>query len=269
MLEDDKDDVSIEAPFNLEDEFEEAAALEKTKQDAIKQAKLAHEEMIASLPDQRVAYASQQSRYAESAKHRAEMVRLGNLAAKQAEAKYKRENPEARDLVFRTQSSATLIPEGKEIDLGSFYRKVLDVVMWRSDKFVTQKAILAEVNKDFMHAPQNTNIWTRPLPKWQLKNMSAFIDGNRPQWGVSLTNCNTLSECRKAMLLAKEALSTNKVAKVTITITPKRVLVDDVAYPISKVKTGNNEYPSIRVGSGSNRKWIRVDALSLLLGIQD
>ena len=265
MPNDNNDNVLGEAAFSLDEMFEEGLAIEQAKLEDIAQKKIALEEFIANLPDQRIAYISQQSKYAESAKHRAEMVKLGNLAAKQAEAKYKKENPEAKDLVFRTQSTATLIPEGKEIDIDSFYKKILDIIMWRSDDFVTQKAILEEVNKDFLHAPQNSNRWTTPLPKWQLTKMSAFIDGNRPQWRVSLTNCKNLRDCRKAMLFAKEALNPNKAFNLTVRVSSKQILINDVAYPISSVKSGKNEYPSIRVGKGSSRDWIRIQALSLLL----
>jgi hypothetical protein len=269
MQENNKFKLANEEPFSLDEEFAEAHAEEQKLLAEKARARRERDEILANLPDQRIAYASQKEMYVKSAIHRKEIVKLAELAFRQAEAKYKRDNPEASGLVLRTKSSATLIPEGKRIDIDSFIRKVLDIVMWRGDAFVTQKEILAEVNKEFAHAPQNSNLWIRPLPKWQLKKMSTFIDGNRPDWRVSLANCKSLADCRNTMLIAKEALNPNKKAKVTITVTPSRVLVNDVAYPISKVKSGKNEYPSIRVGQGANRKWIRVDALSLLLGIPD
>lgn len=250
---------------SLDELFAEGEALEQEENAKKVLEQKAYEAMLADLPDQRVAYVNQKSKYAEQAKHRAEITKSINQAAKVAEAEYKRQNPEAADLVVRTKSSATLIPKDKRIDLALFYRKVLEVIMFRSDDFVTQKAILAEVNKDFLHAPQNSNRWTALLPKWQLTNMVTFIDGNRPQWRVSLANCKTLADCRKAMLLAKEALSRITVAKVTIKVTPTKVIVNDIVYPISKRKTGNNEYPCIRVGDSNDRKWLRVDALTLLL----
>ena len=259
---------TVEAPLFSPEEFDESAAFYEAKRLAeLAAEQSAHEAMIASLPDLRIAKVNQQMNYVQSAIHRANIVKLSLQAALKAAEEYKLNNPDAADLVCKTRSVVTHITNRERIDLDSFYKKVLDCIMWRSDELATQKAILSDVNKDFMQAPQGSSIWTNTLPSWQLKKLVTFIDCNRPQWRVNLAGCSSLAQCRQAMLRAKNALSKLKSVKVKVVITDSEVHMNSCVFAISQGVVRGRKYQRIRVGKGAKRQWLRVDLLSDFLGI--
>jgi hypothetical protein len=208
------------------------------------------------LPDQNKR--SKGEKFAAGAKLRSELHAAVTKAARLAEKEFISSNPDAAKLRYVHQGHAYENKPG----FGSVVPKIVDYMVILGRAKLTQKAILDEVRKNLPNQVIQNNIWSMPLKRSVLNKAQERITGNmtRP---ISVDGCKTLSDIKKklrASLTVKNAVFT---AKVTIAIDADNVVIGKNVYPIQKRQAGKGkyEYPSIRIGTGNKRQWVRVDLL--------
>ena len=208
------------------------------------------------LPDQNKR--SKGEKFAAGAKLRSELHAAVTKAGRLAEKEFITSNPEASKLGYIHQGRAY----EKKPGFGSVVPKIVDYMVLLGRAKLTQKTILHEVRKSLPNQVIQDNIWSRPLRRNELNKAQERITGNmtRP---ISVDGCKTLSDIKKklkASLTVKDAAFT---AKVAIAIDVSTVVIGKNVYPIQKRKVGKGkyEYPSIRIGTGNKRQWVRVDLL--------
>jgi hypothetical protein len=209
-----------------------------------------------NLPDQTKGIKGE--KFAAGAKLRSELHAAVLQAGKLAEKNFISNNPAASKMGYIHQGHAYEKKQG----FGSVVPKIVDYMVILGRAKLTQKTILDEVRKNLPNQVIQDNIWSKPLRRKELKKAQERITGNMSP-PISVDGCKTLSDIKKkvkASLTVKDAVFT---AKVTVAINTDTVVIGKNVYPIQKRKAGGRkyEYPSIRIGTGAKRQWVRVDLL--------
>ena len=209
-----------------------------------------------NLPDQTKGIKGE--KFAAGAKLRSELHAAVTEAGKLAAKAFIGSHPEASKLRYIHQGHAYENKPG----FGVVVPKIVDYMVLLGRAKLTQKAILDEVRKSLPHQVIQNNIWSKKLRRGELTKLQTRITGSMAH-PISIDGCKTLSDIKKklkASLTVKDAVFT---AKVTIAIDADNVVIGKNVYPIQKRKAGKGkyEYPSIRIGTGDKRQWVRVDLL--------
>lgn len=216
------------------------------------------------MPDQRIAEPNQQQDFATKQKLIKSILVEAKDAAQQAAYRHIAQHPEAEGLGFKF-SGRVYAEKYKRVNLSPAFISMLDYMIDSKSEKLSQKAILDSAKQSTGIHVLNKNIWNMPLRMFMKAKLKERLQSHGLQ--ISLTSCSNMSEVRKAITTFYAKKEAIQKLKLDLTITPNEIIVNGNTYAITTTTTGGYSYRKIRLQVNNRRKWLNVDELTVLFGL--